>query len=388
MTQEEARARIAALEAKAPPPQSLSPSAYAKMPEILKASEFRKSIIVRPPEIIKGVLTQGARMVLAGPSKSRKSWVLLDLAYSVAAGKLWLGLETTPARVLYTNFELRNHTIHSRINQICKTRKIENDELLDLWDLRGWAKSIDEMVIEIKEVVKGRDPYGMIILDPTYKLLGARDENSAGEMTEFCGHLEWLAQETGAAIVAAAHFPKGSMAVRVSQDRIAGSGAFARDADAILTMNPHAESTDACPVYSIESTLREFAPIEPFVVRWNYPVMEVDPLADPADIAGKAGRKQDFKDEEFLKYLTADGITKSAWRKEMDEDYGITKSTFYRRVAELEEACLVREDPDTGLMVKGVDPASESVKSALSRIKAKRTIGGKPVPNGKPIIVQ
>jgi hypothetical protein len=57
-------------------------------------------------------------------------------------------------------------------------------------------------------------------------------------------------------------------------------------------------------------------------------------------------------------------------------------------VAELEEACLVREDPDTGLMVKGVDPASESVKSVLSRIKAKRTIGGKPVPNGKPTIVQ
>jgi RecA-family ATPase len=109
------------------------------------------------------------------------------------------------------NFELRNHTIHDRINTISDARGITNDELLDLWDLRGFAKSIEEMVVEINERIQTRDPYSTIILDPTYKLLGTRDENAGGEMTEFCSNLEWLAQASGASVVAAAHFPKGAM---------------------------------------------------------------------------------------------------------------------------------------------------------------------------------
>ena len=42
------------------------------LPLIVNAKDFRISKINRPKEIIQGVLTQGARMVLAGPSKSRK----------------------------------------------------------------------------------------------------------------------------------------------------------------------------------------------------------------------------------------------------------------------------------------------------------------------------
>lgn len=364
-------------------PVETSAADTSQFPLIMKAKEFRQSIIVRPSEIIKGVLTQGARMVLAGPSKSRKSWVLLDLCYSVASGNDWMGIATTASRTLYTNFELRNHTIHDRINRISTARRIENDDLLDIWDLRGHACDIEMMVHEILRIIKDRPKYGLICLDPTYKLLGNRDENAAGEMTEFCSHLEWLAQESGAAVVAAAHFPKGVMGARISQDRIAGSGAFARDADAILTMTPHDKSTEQNPMFTIESTLREFAPIDPFVVRWEYPLMQKELGVDPKQITGKPGIDQKYPDDELLKFVppvdAEEGITKLEWRKKASDETGISKSSFYQRVDTLLRVGAVVQDPATDRIKRGV-PVKPSVLDTVKKLNAaKAAIGGAPV---------
>lgn len=345
------------------------------LPPIVCAKDFRQSKIIRPPEIIKGVLTQGARMVLAGPSKSRKSWTLLDLCYSVASGSPWMTIPTTKSKTLYANFELRNHTIHDRINRISQARKIANDDLLDLWDLRGHASDIENMVHHLLHGIGDRQ-YGLIVLDPTYKLLGDRDENAAGQMTEFCSHLEWLSQASGAAVVAAAHFPKGAMAGRISQDRIAGSGAFARDADAILTMTPHDDSTEENPCFTIESTLREFAPISPFVVRWDYPLMAKH-SADPKKIQNKPGPKTTYDDSELLKFVPAEGISKLDWRKKVQDETGISKTVFYGRIKELLKYGAIVED-DKGLVKRG-NPANRKHQAALAILQSKGAIGGYPV---------
>ena len=345
------------------------------LPLIVNAKDFRVSKINRPKEIIQGVLTQGARMVLAGPSKSRKSWVLLDLCYSVASGSPWLGIPTSQAKTLYVNFELRSHTIHDRINRISEAREIYNDELLDLWDLRAHVADIEPMVHDILKVIGDREPYGLICLDPTYKLLGDRDENAAGEMTEFCNHLEWLAQDSGAAVVAAAHFPKGAMGARISQDRIAGSGAFARDADAILTMSPHDDSTEDNPYFTIETTLREFKPIKPFVIRWDYPLMSISPDSDPKQITGRDGRPTEYADDSLLKFVPEAGISKSDWKKAAAADTGISQTTFYRRVEEMKKRGQILQDEATGLVKRG-NKAGPALKSLVKKVRANAKIGG------------
>lgn len=380
--------KLAAILKKRQEEAPVSAADTSQFPAIMKAKEFRESKIVRPPEIIKGVLTQGTRMILAGPSKSRKSWVLLDLCYSVASGKPWMNIPATASRTLYVNFELREHTIHDRINRISAARGIENDVLLDLWDLRGHACDIEMMVHEILRIIKERPKYGLICLDPTYKLLGARDENAAGEMTEFCSHLEWLAQESGAAVVAAAHFPKGIMGGRVSQDRIAGSGAFARDADAILTMTPHDKSTEHNPMFTVESTLREFAPLDPFVIRWEHPLMHVTIGEDPKQINGKPGVEQKYSNDELLKFVPGsdaeEGITKLEWRKKAADETGISKSTFHDRVRELIRFGAVVEDEITGKIKRGV-AIKPHLLHAIKKANAKASVGGMPVNgNAKP----
>ena len=65
------------------------------LPEILTFQQLMESAPKPPPQIIKGVLHQGCKMVLGGTSKSNKSWCLLDLALSVASGQKWWGWSCT-----------------------------------------------------------------------------------------------------------------------------------------------------------------------------------------------------------------------------------------------------------------------------------------------------
>ena len=45
------------------------------------------------PPLIDGVLRQGHKMLLAGPSKAGKSYALIELCIAIAEGKKWLQLE-------------------------------------------------------------------------------------------------------------------------------------------------------------------------------------------------------------------------------------------------------------------------------------------------------
>ena len=52
------------------------------------------------PELIGGVLRQGHKMLMAGPSKAGKSYALIELAVSIAEGLPWLGFQCAQGRVM------------------------------------------------------------------------------------------------------------------------------------------------------------------------------------------------------------------------------------------------------------------------------------------------
>jgi AAA domain len=59
-----------------------------------------------PAEVIKGALYAGGKLMLAGGSKSYKTWIMLDLAYSIANGLPFLGMLTKKCKVFYADLEL------------------------------------------------------------------------------------------------------------------------------------------------------------------------------------------------------------------------------------------------------------------------------------------
>src|SRR5208282_4805856 len=97
--------------------------------------------------------------------------------------------------------------------------------------------------------------------------------------------VESLSVESGAAVAFGAHYSKGNQAGKEAIDRISGSGVFARDPDTILNFTRH-EETDA---FTVDATLRNFKPIAPLCVRWQYPLMRRDESLDPAKLKKVGG---------------------------------------------------------------------------------------------------
>ncbi len=90
--------------------------------------------------------------------------------------------------------------------------------------------------------------------------------------------VEALAVKTGAAVAFGVHYSKGNQASKDAIDRVSGSGVFARDPDSLLNFTKHEEAD----CYTVEATLRNFPPLDPFVVRWKYPLFTRDTGLDPA----------------------------------------------------------------------------------------------------------
>jgi RecA-family ATPase len=213
----------------------------AKFPKIESLNEMLDQAIPENPEIVIGIVREGCKMVIGGPSKGRKTWILMDFAASVATGSKWIGFDTNKGKILYVNFELFRHSFRKRIRQIVAAKGLDEKEVernLNALNFRECetdainAEGIISRVIEVAE----HEGYSAIILDPTYKKLGDWKENESGDMAKLMREFSKLSSRLGAAVVFAAHFPKGNMNKRESIDRIGGSGVFARDPDAIITM--------------------------------------------------------------------------------------------------------------------------------------------------------
>ena len=309
------------------------------LPNPIDALELLSSELPEPPELVCGILHQGSKMVIGGGSKSFKTWSLVDLAISVATGSKWWGFETNQGRVLYMNFEIQDPFFKARLKDVSFAKECHLAEgQLSYWGLRGKAADLRTLMPEI--IAKLKDGgYSLIIFDPIYKGLGGRDENKAGDIASLLNEIESLAVETGAAVAFGHHFSKGNQAGKDSMDRISGSGVFARDPDSILTMTKH-EQEDA---FTIDPVLRNFPPVEAFVVRRVHPLMIRDASLDPKDLK-KLTSQQKYADEDILEPLKRGGMTTTEWQCELATGIGISQSGFHNRRRKLEERELIKKE--------------------------------------------
>ena len=304
----------------------------SELPPIRKASEMLKAVIAKPDEIVKGMLSLRSTMIYGGGSKTNKTFALLDLAISVAAGVPWLDLETTQGRVLYLDFELDDYQFQKRVDAISNAKDVSGEllESLVVWNLRGHAKCIKDLAPHIMQHVQDGE-YKLIIIDPIYKVLGDRDENSAGDINSLMNELEAIAVNAGAAIVVGHHFSKGGQSGKESMDRISGSGVFARSPDAIVIITKH-EQED---VYTIETTLRNFKRIEPFCVKWEYPLMTRNEEMDPKKLKQGGAAKTKYATSDLLKSLGTQELTTKEWLEATQKTKSMSKRTFMEKKSEI-----------------------------------------------------
>ena len=188
------------------------------------------------PCLIDGVLRQGHKMLLAGPSKAGKSFLQIELCIAIAEGMNWLGWQCTKGRVMYVNLELDRASCLHRFQDVYRAlgwppRSLQN---IDIWNLRGKSVPMDKLAPKLIRRASKKD-YIAIVIDPIYKVITG-DENSADQMAKFCNQFDKVCTELGCSVIYCHHHSKGSQSAKKSMDRASGSGVFARDPDALLDL--------------------------------------------------------------------------------------------------------------------------------------------------------
>ena len=205
-----------------PDPESLD-SVWDHMPEL-------------SPCLIDGVLRQGHKMLIAGPSKAGKSFLQIEMCIAIAEGRSWLGWGCTKGRVMYVNLELDAASCLHRFRDVYgalgwEPRNLRN---IDIWNLRGKSVPMDKLAPKLIRRAAKKE-YIAIIIDPIYKVITG-DENSADQMANFCNQFDKVCTELGCAVIYCHHHSKGALGGKRSMDRASGSGVFARDPDALLDL--------------------------------------------------------------------------------------------------------------------------------------------------------
>lgn len=207
-----------------------------ELPDPESLIDFWEDMPPLAPELIKGVLRQGHKMLIAGPSKAGKSFALINMSIAIAEGHHWFGWECTQGKVLYVNLELDRASCLHRFRDVYNAMGIEarNISNIDIWNLRGKTVPMDKLAPKLirRAYKKG---YIAVIIDPIYKVLTG-DENSADQMAHFTNQFDKVATELGSSVIYCHHHSKGSQGGKKSMDRASGSGVFARDPDALIDL--------------------------------------------------------------------------------------------------------------------------------------------------------
>ena len=252
-----------------------------ELPPVESLASFRDNAPPLPPDLIKGILRLGHKLLISGASKAAKSLLLMELAVAFAEGITWLDRNVKQGRVLYINLEIDRASFINRFKEIYKAKGLAGDHLgnIDIWTLRGHAVPLDKLVGRIIKRMEGKN-YEAVIIDPIYKVITG-DENSATDMGAFCNLFDEICTSTGAAAIYCHHHSKGAQGAKKARDRASGSGVFARDPDAQLdiielVIPDEMKESALGTAWRMEGSLREFPEFAPVNFWFRYPLHERD----------------------------------------------------------------------------------------------------------------
>jgi RecA-family ATPase len=251
-------------------------------PHTLNAADLLRDFPQQREWIIDKLLRRGEAMnVISGP-KSNKSWLVLSLALRQVFGEEWLGFPTRPGRVLLLDYELAPGTLAKRLQAVASAMGVSASDIGDglaIEPLRGKRLDIDGIGQYLEQVGPGQ--YNLIVIDPLYRVFPSdMDENSNAEIANLYAQLQTYAERADAGIAVVHHLSKGDQSGKNVSDLGAGGGAQSRACDAHLAIRPHTEENAAV----VSVVLRSFPPVPDFAMRWNYPIWQLAPDLNPADL--------------------------------------------------------------------------------------------------------
>jgi AAA domain-containing protein len=191
--------------------------------------------------LVTGLWAEEAVGIVGGEPKCCKSFLALDLAVSVAAGKPCLRRfpVNRAGRVLLYAAEDALHVVRRRLEGICAAAAVALRDL-DLQvitaptvrlDLEADRASLDETVAKLRP--------RLLVLDPFVRLHRI-DENASGEVAPLLAYLRELQRRHGVAVALVHHAKKGGGRARAGQ-ALRGSSEFHAWGDSNLYLRRHGD---------------------------------------------------------------------------------------------------------------------------------------------------
>jgi hypothetical protein len=282
------------------PKDEPKPKPPSDLPDPIEYLEFEVMPVEKPLPQIKDLFDGASRMIFGGAAKTYKSWGMCDLAVSLSAEVPWLDFETYFSPSLYVNFELKEYYFQKRLNAICAAKGVKLDKnALQVWNLRGHEIAFSSFIDSLSWWIE-KTGRRSVFIDPFYKLLGSKDERISAEINPILLAFDKLNRNTGASIIASAHFAKGNQSHREPAERISGGGSLNRDPDALLTFSGHENKGE----FVLDFTLRDHPPIDAFTTKWSHPLL-LRCNSDPSKLKKPRAGKEEF-DPALLLDLIAD----------------------------------------------------------------------------------
>lgn len=191
------------------------------------------------PEIrwaVPDMLPEGLSL-LAGPPKMGKSWLVLDVAISVAAGRPVLGRDVVAGDVLYMALEDNAGRLQRRSRILLG--KDPGPSRLELWTRAGTLTGT--LLPEIEEWLDAQPDPRLVIIDTLGRVqessawVDSKDGGYADAVAALAG-LQDMAAKRNVAVVVITHTKKGWSLDGDPLEAVLGSQGYAGTADAILVL--------------------------------------------------------------------------------------------------------------------------------------------------------
>ena len=187
---------------------------------------------VRPVQfVVDGFLPRGLSIV-AGKRKEGKSWLMLDLCFSVAAGEKFLDFDTEQGTVLYLDLEDPETRLLQRAREIRDVIPSQFHEATRAGKLgAGLAEQIEDFVHDHPDT-------NLVVIDTLQKIRKPKGDTYAGDY-QVVSSLKSLADKLEIAIVCIHHTRK--MKAKDTFDSVLGSTGLTAAADGIYVLERKAE---------------------------------------------------------------------------------------------------------------------------------------------------
>ena len=197
----------------------------------VSGDELMKKTVKPARFVVNGLLPRGLN-IIAGKRKEGKSWLMLDLCFSVAEGEKFLDHDTEQGTVLYLDLEDPESRLIQRARGIRDVIPSKFHEATKAGRLGGGLTE------QIEDFVKEHPDTNLVVIDTLQKIRKPKGDTYAGDYAVISA-LKNLADRLDIAIVCIHHTRK--MKAKDTFDSVLGSTGLTAAADGIYVLERKAD---------------------------------------------------------------------------------------------------------------------------------------------------